>query len=286
MLFGSKSSSAPRSDPRARPSPGRDARGAVAGSRSAAPSPPPASRRASRPSLLRVVTAPPPIGRAPQMQEERHEVVVPVARVDRTPHERPSSSPGHGNWTPASSAASSTRSRSFSSSAVVNVAEKSSRRSGSVLYLTNGAPAAELPITSSSAVRGDAGRLPEHERLGHQLRQSGDHEVDRELHDPSLLAVADVVDGGADRAEDRLDPFERRARARDDEAQVAGAHDRRVSADRCAQIPERRVLRERGDPGRGGGRDGAQCRRGRCPAAPRRRRPPRPLRAPRRPRAT
>ena len=31
---------------------------------------------------------------------------------------------------------------SFSISAVVNVAEKSSRRSGSVLYLTNGAPAA------------------------------------------------------------------------------------------------------------------------------------------------
>ena len=94
---------------------------------------------------------------------------------------------------------------SFSMSAVVNVAEKSSRRRGSVLYFTNGAPTAELPITSRSAARGDAGGLAEHERLGHHLRESRDHQVDRELDDPSLLAVADVVDGRADRADDRLD---------------------------------------------------------------------------------
>ena len=78
------------------------------------------------------------------------------------------------------------------------------------MYLTNGAPTAELPITSRSAARGDAGGLAEHERLGHHLRQHRDHQVDRELDDPGLLSVTDVVDGRPDRADDRLDALERR----------------------------------------------------------------------------
>ena len=74
---------------------------------------------------------------------------------------------------------------SFSISAVVNVAEKSSRRSGSVLYLTNGAPAAELPSRRGAARETPA--LSEHEGLRHQLCEPGDHRVDRELHDPGLV---------------------------------------------------------------------------------------------------
>ena len=42
---------------------------------------------------------------------------------------------------------------SFSMSVVVKVAEKSSRMSGSFLYLTNGAPTAESSITSSMSAR-------------------------------------------------------------------------------------------------------------------------------------
>ena len=71
-------------------------------------------------------------------------------------------------------------------------------------------------------VAGDAGGFPEHQGLRHQLGQPGDHEIDRELHDPSLLAVPDVLDGGANRPDDRLDSLECLQRAGNDDAQVPG----------------------------------------------------------------
>ena len=103
---------------------------------------------------------------------------------------------------------------SFSISDVVNVAEKSSRGRASVLYLTKGAPAAEAPITSSSAARETPDASPSTSASEIELREPADHQVDRELDDPRLLAVADVTDRRADRAEHGLDALERLAAGR------------------------------------------------------------------------
>ena len=104
---------------------------------------------------------------------------------------------------------------------------------------------------------GDAGGLAEDQRLGDRLRKHRDHQVDRELHGPSLLSVADMMDRRTDRPDHRLDVVERLARSGDDEAQVSRAHDARVAADGCTQIANRRRLRKGGDARRSVRRDGA-----------------------------
>ena len=126
------------------------------------------------------------------------------------------------------------------------------------MYLTNGAPTAELAHHLEERRTTDAGRFTEHERLGHQLRQPRDHRVDRELHDPSLLSLPDMMDGRTDRPDQRFDFVERLTRAGDDEAQVAGAYDARVAADGRAEVRHGRRVRQRRHPCRGGRRDGAQ----------------------------
>ena len=155
-----------------------------------------ALRQGELTALVRVVTPRPPVEEAhspsraslppergrpiSQVKEERDEIVVSVAGIDsrakvrlhlarqRKLHAVPR-------------AASSTRSMSFSMSAVVNVAEKSLRSRASVLYFTNGAPAASSHHLEERCAR-DAGRLAENKCFGHHLREYGDHQFDRELH--------------------------------------------------------------------------------------------------------
>jgi hypothetical protein len=104
----------------------------------------------------------------------------------------------------------------------------------------------------------DVGGLAEHERLGHQLREPGDHQVDRELDDPSLLAVADAVHGRPDREEDGLGAIDVPAFTGDDEGQLAGAHDGRVAAHGGAHVAGGGCFRVFGDPCRRSWRNRAQ----------------------------
>ena len=139
----------------------------------------------------------------PQMEEERHEIVVSVACLDRGAEER----------------LDLPRQRQLDAGGLSRVEHEvdvllhqgrgersrvvvAQQRLGLVLdeRRADGRVAHRLEQRSP----GDTGRLPENERLGHQLREPGDDKVDRELHDASLLRVADDVDGRADRAQHRL----------------------------------------------------------------------------------
>ena len=191
------------------------------------------------------------------MAEERHEVVVSVACLDRGAEER-LDLPRQGQQ----DAAGLSRVEHEVDVLLHQVRGERSRvvvaqqRLGLVLdeRRADGRVAHRLEQCSP----GNTGRLPENERLGHQLREPGDDKVDRELHDASLLRVADDVDGRPDRAQHRLGAVESGTRSRDDEGEVPGQHDAGVAAHGSAQVQDRRTVGERRDPSRHVRRDRAQ----------------------------